>query len=341
MRNRLNDASIAGFVSREYDLRPRNLEHVPNERGVGTSCLVIECQNGKTYFLKIYGSSRMARFCAKNLDFTLPATLDLRFKCDVEEIAYPIQSKSGSLQTGFLGRPSVLFNHIEGENLGNTYDLTEQNLKQLARLLAKIHLRTHGMAFRNPIVEDFQVNYEQDFAFALRELSKRHIESHKNCLKEIVLPIRSILLKHMARLRKLGEEAMLSSKAFVLSHGDLWGTNIIRGESDKLHLVDWDGALLAPQERDLSFFIEKGGRNFISIYQSIIGDVKLDIKIIAYYLYNGYLEDLTDWMFKILWENTEDMNDNEDDLQSTVDCLNYSKNIDNRIESVKQILRSI
>ena len=283
----------------------------------------------------------MARFCAKNLDFTLPATLDLRFKCDVEEISYPIQSKSGFLQTRFLGRPSVLFNYIKGENLGNTYDLMEQNLMQLARLLAKIHLGTHGMAFRNPIVENFQVNYEQDFVSALKELSKRYIESHKKRLKTIVLPIRSILLKQMARLQKLSKEAMLSSKAFVLSHGDLWGTNIIRGESDKLHLVDWDGALLAPQERDLTFFIEKGGRSFINAYQSIIGDVKLDIKIIAYYLYNGYLEDLTDWMFKILWENTEDMNDNEGDLQSITDCLNYFRNIDNRIENIKQILKSV
>ena len=50
-----------------------------------------------------------------------------------------------------------------------------------------------------------------------------------------------------------GSKYKVNPPEFVLTHGDVTGLNIIK-IGGGLKLVDWDGAMFAPKERDYIFF---------------------------------------------------------------------------------------
>ena len=63
--------------------------------------------------------------------------------------------------------------------------------------------------------------------------------------------IRKLITEHT----KLGDFYKNNKPNLVLTHGDITGRNIILAE-DSLKLVDWDGALISPPERDLNFLLD-------------------------------------------------------------------------------------
>lgn len=88
-----------------------------------------------------------------------------------------------------------------------------------------------------------------------------------------------------------------------------------------LYIVDWEGAILAPPEHDLFFFLGDRFDLFLDNYESESGPVRLDSNIFGFYLYRRNLEDLVDWIIRILHENTNEEQD-ENDLEGIVDdCI--------------------
>ena len=58
---------------------------------------------------------------------------------------------------------------------------------------------------------------------------------------------------------------------------DLVGDNLLRDGAGRLWLVDWDGAALAPRERDLAGFAGQGFGRFLDAYERAAGDRGLDL----------------------------------------------------------------
>lgn len=55
------------------------------------------------------------------------------------------------------------------------------------------------------------------------------------------------------RAEWLAESLAAEPLEFVLCHADIHASNILVDGRDALYIVDWDGPLLAPKERDLMF----------------------------------------------------------------------------------------
>jgi len=60
--------------------------------------------------------------------------------------------------------------------------------------------------------------------------------------------------------------------------------------------VDWDGATLAPCERDLALFTGQGFERFLDDYGGDAGAHGLDPDLVAFFLLRRNLEDLVDWL---------------------------------------------
>jgi spectinomycin phosphotransferase len=110
----------------------------------------------------------------------------------------------------------------------------------------------------------------------------------------------------LAQTDELGDELRAGSRASVVCHGDAHLGNVMLGENGAVWLLDWDGAVLAPRERDLMFVI--GGvltkapvtteeqQWFFEGY----GDAEIDPIQLAYYRCSWAVQDLTDFAARIL-----------------------------------------
>lgn len=110
----------------------------------------------------------------------------------------------------------------------------------------------------------------------------------------------------VAQTEDLGEELRAHSRATVVCHGDAHIGNVMLGENGEVWLLDWDGAVLAPRDRDLMFMI--GGvladaqvtteqqQWFFEGY----GHSDIDPIHLAYYRCSWAVQDLADFAARIL-----------------------------------------
>lgn len=104
------------------------------------------------------------------------------------------------------------------------------------------------------------------------------------------------------RTMTLGRHLQAAPPPFVLCHADIHTANVLVDPSGALHIVDWDGILLAPKERDLIFVTERATiqhpqeRNFFSGY----GETVCNPLAFAYYRYEWVVQELADNGSRIL-----------------------------------------
>jgi spectinomycin phosphotransferase len=97
---------------------------------------------------------------------------------------------------------------------------------------------------------------------------------------------------------------------FILSHGDIHGWNLLIDNSGALYIVDWDGLIFAPKERDLMFIGGGHGNSGYTpqeeetmFYQGY-GQTNINQNAIAYYRYERIIEDMVDDCDQILFSDS-------------------------------------
>ncbi|NLS77685.1 MAG: aminoglycoside phosphotransferase family protein [Chloroflexi bacterium] len=319
----LDGAALLAAIRVAYGLPAERLTFVPI--GEVTEGYTVEARGGARYFAKVYGASRLARLSAERLPYTLPLACELHDKGLLPEVAYPMPTLSGALQASFGGQPLVLYPYIAGRLVTEGDFAAAEMMPRFAETVARLHNATPQLETPLPF-ETFDAPFRRDLLRGLRELERLGQDSRpgQRALRDLLLPRRQELLGHLAQLEALGDRACSQERALVLCHTDLAPTNLICDEAGRLHLLDWEGALLAPAEHDLVFFSGEHFAAFLADYRRCREQrVPLDPELFSFYFHRRNLEDLADWVARILWENATDEQDRHDLEGIQDDCLRW------------------
>jgi len=88
----------------------------------------------------------------------------------------------------------------------------------------------------------------------------------------------------------------------------------------------------------LFLFADERLPSFLDVYERRRGPVRLHADVLGFYIYRRCLEDITDWLVTILYENTTDVEDQED-LEGVRDMM-WWPYVENDIQRIREQLAS-
>jgi spectinomycin phosphotransferase len=308
--------ALEARLEQEYGIVAERLTYHPS--GEVSYSYEVEAANAgpsglRRYFVKIISDTRAGRFSAERLPFYLPLTAYLFNNGLFSPISPPLPTCTGGLWSQFAGRPLIVHPFVEGRNPEAEWDQPEIQA-QMGGLVGRLHALTPQLGLAVPYYEAFTLPFEADLLRGLAALDQitRHDSPGKQALKALLLPKRPTALHLLDRLHSLGQEARATWSPQVLCHTDIHSANVIQRPDGALIILDWEGAMLAPPEYDLFIFNGPAFSDFLQSYRQALGPVQLHPARFAYYFFRRNLEDMTDFLIRILFENNDPAQDEYD-----------------------------
>lgn len=234
---------IISTISKFYDLEVLEYEEIPV--GEESTSFKITTKNGSKFFVKHCTRAPVIR----NIEITNILLIELK-KLGVNFVVAPIVKNS---RTSFdiLGGKLYMYPYIEGTvvRMGN-HMFPKELVERLTEILIVLYRISPKITTKIP-VEDYSSNNNQRLTGLLTLKPSNNIELFKQILDDNKIKIEEIV----GLYETLGNTLKNENIPLVLTHGDVTGLNLIRNE-DSLYLTDWDGAMLAPAERDLNFLVD-------------------------------------------------------------------------------------
>jgi spectinomycin phosphotransferase len=327
----LDREGLIASIHDAYGLEVVRLDFIP--QGEVGQHYRATCADRRLIFLTLLGDNRLARLGASRLDFYLSLTSELYERGLFRSLA-------GELKSTFDGQPLVLYPNIPGQNLMESSILPANLQEKMAGLIARLHEAAPHLHLEIPYMEKFTLPFEKallEGLVALETIGKPD-RPGRLALRALLLPNQALIRSLLERLHALAGQAVRLRPDLVLCHTDANLANLILNDGGELYLVDWEGAMLAPAEHDLFIFTGEGFAEFLRYYRQARPEVKLNPVLFAFYFYRRNLEDLTDWIVRILHENTLDTQDQHDLAGLQQDCVEGWSNIEEGIEVVRKQL---
>lgn len=331
-------ALLADAVRRDYGLSVECLTFVP--QGEVAYSYRVTCVDGVRYYLKVLDNTRLARTSAGRLDFYLPLTSKLYTEGIFRHLPHPVKTLDGAFYSVFDNHPLILFDFIEGENPDEEMLHSLAVCRQLARHVATIHNSASRFAGSGPLTETFAIPFETALRDGLRVLESVTASAGEGrlALRDLLMPYGEAILGYLDYLHRLADGARALRPPLVLCHTDIHRMNLLLNAAGDLYILDWEGAMFAPREHDLFMFTGDHFPLFLAEYRRWTGNPPLHPNLFAFYFYRRTLEDLTDWIVRILYDNTDEAQNRIDLEGIKEDCISAWPYLETGIERVKKQL---
>jgi Ser/Thr protein kinase RdoA (MazF antagonist) len=317
----IDEEELKHLIRSKYDIDVEKLHFVP--LGEVAYSYVVQTST-MTYFAKLYESNNLTKKGIHNLETSMNAVSQLNEKGEIKQTISPILNSDNEFRIVFKNYSLILMSYIEGETVSEKLSKTEKFLTQLGELLAKIHNTTNGLELKHIKLFEINLDFKKDLLLSIKEATACTVSKDKNFnkLQKLIKSNIDYILPSLVYLEELAENLKQEGKFdLVICHTDPNRNNIIINNKEQIHLIDWDGIALAPFERDIWFYInEKHHESFIDGYTRIRDVTCINEDLVVYLFYHRVLDDLTDWIYRILFEDIgkEQMKSDFDGLQEDV-----------------------
>jgi thiamine kinase-like enzyme len=158
-------------------------------------------------------------------------------------------------------------------------------------------------------------------------------------LKDNLISFNLVIKSSMDNLKTLQGYAQSRHPEMVICHTDIHGGNLMKGHDGELYLLDWENAMIAPPEHDLMFFAGEPGfiKTFYPVYSRCYIPHKIEFKLLEFYFYRRSLEDLADFIIRIMSGSGTNQQDQED-YQECLDILKHLPEIQKTIDKIKVMI---
>jgi len=232
---------------------------------------LITLNDGNQYFVKYCDKQNIIKFIDK------VNALLLEFK-SFDFVVPPIETDGQTSFNDENGKMSV-YPYIEGSviSMGNE-KFDKKLVDTLTEILASIH------SVKPKVLADFpKENFENDYIQRLEQILTGKNNGKLDRKSVALLENNEKLIRSMIeKQNQVASNYKQKRPELVLTHGDVTGLNIIVTNEGNIKLVDWDGAMLAPPERDLNFLFDNP--NFsLDKYTQLSGNKHFDLQMKEYY----------------------------------------------------------
>jgi spectinomycin phosphotransferase len=295
---------------------------------------VVENTKGERRYLKVFDTAtQKGRLAVERLNQYLPLMIELIESGLFCDLPRPYHTTNGDLRCNWGRFIGVLFEYVDGKTLENDYPFSDDVQTRIAVQLAKLHAVPLTELHSQVVRESYSVDFGESLHSNLRSLdSYTGDDLFVLKLQSIVLPRLELINRFWERLCELREIALQSEAEVVLCHGDLWGGNIIDQGNRRLVFLDWEGAVIAPLERDLFSYLGPDYTTFRIAYaakRQIAFSLNPDL--VAFYSYRKQLENLSQWLHNLLNENFGDEQKQNDLEMIGFHCLDRWTSIETTI----------
>jgi len=271
---------------------------MPLGADVKTAVYRVEAADSRAYFLKL------RRGAFDDLSVALPAFLATR---GLVAVIAPLPTLDRQFASRLDPFTLALYPFVDGVD-GYQAELSEAQWITLGDTLKRLHAVRLPPAIRRALPrEDYSPRYRQRVQAFLGRAPGTHFDD------PLAVELVALLLAQAASINRLLAAAHALARllpdvapALVLCHADLHNGNVLLSRAGALHVVDWDTALLAPQEHDLMFvgsgLLGSAGHETQEaawFYQGY-GPAEINPAAVAYYRCERIVQDIDAFIQEIL-----------------------------------------
>jgi spectinomycin phosphotransferase len=303
----IDTSHLRGLIEQAYGIEIQTMEYIP--LGECSHDYWIRTAPGDDLFVKIHTHtpSERSRWDRALLEHRLQAVAAIHDECGVEAVVSPLRTRAGALTVEHAAGPLAVFPRISGDWVAEQ-GRSRTDTHAVGRIVGAVHACPAPKVFgiERDLIETFEISY----AATLRSLLTEGIESVED---DPSFPTRALLGRHrdeilnaLSRLEASGEKLRGSRDGWVPTHGDPTQGNILKRPDGHLHLVDWDGIVLGPPERDLVFFGGSSFDVFMDGYRDSRPVPPIRADLVSFYLYHWDLQEIADWGWRLLHLGADD-----------------------------------
>lgn len=309
----INKDNLIRILSENYDIEIVQLTFIP--KGEVSWGYIVQSKNEDKYFLKIHKAKNLTpqRFNLLN---------NLHTKAKINNIAYPIPTKTNQLEIMIDGYQSVLFNFIDGKSV-HEQGLNDEQYEQLGELLAQIH-QSPKIIEEYSFKETFDIPQKDEFIRVMASVKNKpnYKDSVRQQAQKLFFDFKEKIYKELQVLQVLSKSLKQADIKYVLCHGEPSPGNIMITSGNQVFLIDWDEPIMAPKEKDLLFF-NNHLQPILKGYAKYSSDTVINKEIKEFYSHLWNVAEITDWGSRLFLSQTS-----EEELKHSLEQLknffNYS-----------------
>lgn len=278
------DAAICRLLKEHFDLTPGELTFLP--LGEDSWVYRARCADGSAWLVRLKQDAGQD---------ALEVSAWLRYDAGLEWVVAPCPSRTGRYAVPAGELWLTLTPWVDGPEL-MARGLTAGDGKKIGRLLAQLHAAT------GKLPPSLRRRLPQETFCRHRDTAQKVLQAATNpwpagslqaALSAWMGEKEPLIHRALRAAEELGERLRKQQTSLALCHADFHAANILVGEDGRWAVIDWDGLMLAPPERDLGFWCDSPVWEEVALAYGLRARPQTDL--LEYYALEWVVQEIADY----------------------------------------------